>query len=140
MPAPPPTFPSSTAPPRAAQRLERVPLLDMPAADVVHQAVVGFGDHRHRPGVVAKVLSVMLDHPADRGVMDDADGMGVGETDGAEEIPGVVDPVRAGHFAVAVEVELTGPDGGRRARVPARQHRGDARIDLAVARSGSEGF
>jgi hypothetical protein len=57
------------------------------------------------------MLGILLDHPAHDGMMDDADGVRIGETDGPEEIPGIGDPVRAGHLAVAVEVELTGPHG-----------------------------
>jgi len=56
---------------------------DVAAADVVHHGVICLGDYGHRPGIVfLKVLSVLVDHPAHRGVVNDADGMRISETDG----------------------------------------------------------
>ena len=89
-------------------------LFDMPAADVIGQAVIGLGHNRHGPGmVIQKKTGILIDHPTDRGVMHHADRMGIGDADRADKIAGFMNPVGAGHLAVAVERDIDRPRWGR---------------------------
>src|SRR5271170_3912953 len=58
--------------------------LDVEAVDVVQESVVGFGDNRQGPGL----LAVIRDFPLDECVADDADAVGVGDHHRAEEEAG----------------------------------------------------
>ena len=122
----------------ATQCLQRMVLLDVAPADVIHQSVVGFRHHRHGPGIVLEVLLVLLDHPSHSGVMHDTDRVGVGETDGTYEITGILDPMCAGHLAVAVEGVLSCPDWQGFAAVSARQDGGNTGVDLALPGSARQ--
>ena len=119
---------------RGVEGCQRVLLRDVAPADVVGGPVVGLGDDGHGPAMgAAEGVRIGVDHPAHRGVMHDADRMGVGEADRPLKITGVPHPVDAGHFAVAVQVELPGPHGQRHRMVAARQNRGHAGADLRPA-------
>src|SRR6185503_1931464 len=107
---------------RAVERGEDVLRLDVKAVDVVEVAVVGFRDDRQQPRL--RVL-LALDRPLDRRVADDADAVRVGDEDRPLEKPGLFDPGRAGHLAVAVHREPAGEHLILR-RLAARQDGGDA--------------
>src|SRR5262249_28447407 len=105
------------------ERLEDVLLLDVEAERVVEVAVVGFGDDRQRPVLLA--LDV-LGQPLDGAVADGADAGGVGQHDRAFEEAGLLDPGGAGHLAVAVEREPAGEDRVAAILFAARQYSRDA--------------
>jgi hypothetical protein len=106
----------------------------MLAVDVVQLAVIGLGDDGEGPGVlVPEVVAVMVDHPLGRGSMGCADAMGVGDADRAVEMPCVVDPMHAGHLAIAVQGMKACPDGPHLLRMAARQDCRDTRPDRPFA-------
>ena len=55
--------------------------------------------------------------------------VGVGNANGAGKVAGIPDPVASRHFAIAIEVELTGADRLRLSRVTAWKNCGDTGID-----------
>ncbi len=133
MPVPPPTLPSSTGP--RVGDVKGVPSvfwLNVESVDVVKIAIPGFGDDRERPPVAFHVGGAVFDLPGDDSVANDAHAVRVGDHDRAVEESGVVDPGRAGHFAVAVESEPGGEDSVV-AGFAARMNRGDAGANWALA-------
>jgi hypothetical protein len=107
-------------------------LPDVHAVDVVEIAVPGLGHDRE----------AAVEHLADPGAapLDDrvphhTHAVGVGDDDRVEQQAVVVDPGRAGHLAVAVQVE---PAGEHRREVAgaARKHRGDPGPDVAPPDQG----
>ena len=79
-----------------------------PRLNVVEQSVIAFGDDRQRNVVASADRRVMLDYPADDTVGRASDVQRVGQHDRLLEVTGLIDPVRAGHLAVAVESEECG--------------------------------
>ena len=77
----------------------------MKSVDVVEVAVPGLGHSRQAAVEYARHPGpAPLDHRVPHG----ADAIGVGDGDGIEQAPIVVDPRRAGHLSVAVEAEPAG--------------------------------
>ena len=62
-----------------------------------------------------------------------ADGVGIGDDNGTEKIASILDPVAAGHLAIAIEAMDAGIGRDRRLRLPMRQDRGDAGAYEALA-------
>jgi hypothetical protein len=111
IPVPPPTFPSTTGPSRALSRATNTwsrftwkPLMSFNVPSHV-SATMG-----KRPVVIAQV-SIATHQPLDHRVAHHAHGMRVGDQHRTPQKPGLLDPGRAGHLAVAVQGE------------PARHHR-----------------
>ena len=124
MPVPPPTAPSSTAPPPArGERRGHVLGLDVEAVDVVEEAVPGLADDRQAPR--ADSLAVL--RRGDERVAHDADGVRVRQPDRRRQQPGVADPFEPGQLTVAVDPVRAGEE-----RLGRRQDDGDSRPD-AVA-------
>ena len=78
-------------------------------------------------------LRVGADHPFCRGVMDDADAVGVGDADRSDEIAAVMDPVGPRHLAIAVQRVHAGPDRFRVWLSAERQDCGHAGAHGALA-------
>lgn len=53
--------------------------------------------------LVGERLFIMTDHPFDRCEMGDADAMGVGDADWAQEMTGIPHPVGSSHLSISVE-------------------------------------
>lgn len=84
---------------------------DMASADILGRAIISFGYDRHGPTlIVLEVTFVGIDHPANGGMMNHAHRMRVGDADGAKEIAGLINPVKACHLTIAVEIKMTDPD------------------------------
>ena len=111
---------------RAVERLERVHRLHVLAVGVV-QEVERLGDDRVGEHEVAAVLQL----PLDRRVADRADAVGAGQQDRPFQEARLLDPVDAGHVAVAVQIER-----GRKHRIPVaarpRKDGGDAGADRSL--------
>ena len=67
-------------------------------------------------------------------MVDDADTVGVGDTNRSNEITSVVDPVGAGHLPVAIQGVSTGPDRMWLGIMTFGQNRGDPGPYRALAR------
>lgn len=94
----------------AVQRGQCVGLRHVLAVDVVVPAVISLGHYGHGPQVLARPdRRVVPDRPANGRMVDDADAVGVGDADGAEEVTRVLDPVGARHLAIAIEAVDAGP-------------------------------
>src|SRR5690606_9831404 len=112
------------------QRSQGVGLGYMLTVNVVDHPVVGLGHYRHGPEVLAlPEVGVLADRPARGCMVDDADTVRVGDAQRTDEVAAVLDPVRAGHLAVAVERVETRPHRLRLAVAAARQDGGDAGLD-----------
>ena len=93
---------------RAVERLERMHRLDVLAVGVV-QEIERLGDDRVGEHEVAAVLQL----PLDGRVADGAHAVGAGQEDRPFQETRFLDPVDAGHVAVAVQIER-----GRKHRIP----------------------
>ena len=122
MPVPPPTEPSSTGPsPRRASAVPACSGLDVEAVDVVQDAVPGLAHHRQAPVVLAGLGG------GDERVANDADRVGVGETDRRRQQARVAHPFEPRQLAVAVDPVRAGEE-----RLGRRQDDGDARADVVA--------
>ena len=122
------------------ERGEHMLRLHVEAIDVVQTAVVGLGDDRQPPRLQHVLLGNL---PPDDGVPHDADAVGIGHRHRPFQQPALLDPGRAGHFAVAVQREPRGEDRLRVA-FPARvdhRHTGAhrSRPHHQLSASGNEG-
>src|ERR1700694_681306 len=104
----------------------------MESVDVVKIAIPSFRDYRKGPPVTLHIGRAVLDLPRDDSVADHAHAVRVGDHDGTVEKSGVVDPGRAGHFAVAVERE-PGRENSVVAGLSAGMNGGDAGAHRAFA-------
>ena len=115
-------------PVRILERLKRMLGLHVKALHVVQSAVGGLGHDR----IPKRARRIALDHPVDHGVPDSADAERVGDHDRGFEDPDLLDPVGAGHVAVAV----AGVEGGKhrfeRGFAP-RQNGGDPGSNRSLA-------
>ena len=74
--------------------------------------------------LVAERRFIGIEDPSRGGVVDDAHRVSIGNADRSDQIAAVVNPMGAGHLAVAIEAELAGPHRPRRGAPAARQDRG----------------
>ncbi len=107
---------------RLVEGTDRVLRRHVKAVDVVQVPVVGLGDHRVRVVLVEEALGNL---PPDDRVPHDADAVRVRDEDRSFEEPGLVEPVGAGHLAVAVQREPAAEDRNPGGGLAARKDRGD---------------
>ena len=118
----------------AVERLEDVRLLDVEAVDVVEVAVVGLGHDRQRPPVArARRAWPLLTRQAMTASRTTPTLWVLVISTGPSRKPDSSTQVGAGHLAVAVEREPAGEDGWSCESLAARQDRGDAGADRALA-------
>jgi hypothetical protein len=124
---------------RRFDRLEDVRLGDMKGVHVVEVRVASLTHDGQQPGIGPELRAEAAGDPADEGLVHGAEAVRVRDPDRAHEVAGLLDPMRAGHLAVAVERMKARPNGcGDRPRPAAGEHHGDARARRAfgAARSG----
>ena len=108
--------PGADAAARELSGLRRIEQGDDVAADTARawmslsSRVVALGNDRKRHVVAAADRGMMLDHPTDDAVRGSSDVERVGQDDRLFEITRLLDPVRSGHLAVAVERKESGRD------------------------------
>ena len=100
--------------------------------DVVQNAIISFGDHRHGPGdAVAEMVGIAVNHPACRTRVAGPNAVGVGDQNRAQKIAAVLDPMRPGHLAIAVQRGLASADGFGVAGIHPRDDRRDSGAHMA---------
>src|SRR2546421_6687163 len=105
----------------------------MKTVRVIEPAIPGLGHKRQAPPISASVGCAVLDSPRNHGVARDTDAVGISNNNRTFKKSAFFDPMRAGHFAVAVQAEHTGVNRIVQRIVSARNDCGNAGADRAFA-------
>ena len=105
----------------------------MKTVRVIEPAIPRLGDEWQAPPISAGVRRAVFDSPCDYRIARDTDAVGIGNDNWAFKKSAFFNPMRAGHFTVAVQAEHAGVDRIVQRIVSARDDGRDAGPDWTFA-------
>ena len=105
----------------------------METIDIVEPAVPGLGHHRQAPPITGLIGRTVLDAPGNRGIARHADTVRIRNHHRALQESALCHPMRASHFAVAIQAEEIGVDRIVERFMTARDDRGHTSPHRALA-------